>query len=54
MGSGPFVDSPFHAKLDLRVDPKNSLHGYIEPDAPMPVADYQQAIADTRDQWVAI
>jgi hypothetical protein len=26
-------------------------HGLVEPDARMPVAAYQQALAQTRDHW---
>jgi len=29
----------------------NLSHGFVEPDAPMAVEAYQQALAATRDQW---
>jgi hypothetical protein len=39
-------------KLVCRVDPaKPEEHGFIEPVHPMPLAEYQEALAETRDVW---
>ena len=38
--------------LCLRPDPNNDKHGFVEPDAVMPTADYQQALAATQNEWV--
>jgi hypothetical protein len=50
MGNGPFTSGPVAADLELRVD--GPTHGLIEPAAVMTVADYQRALAATRDQWI--
>src|SRR5205823_181272 len=48
MGSGPFVAEQVATRLFLR--PNSATHGVIEPDTPMPLAEYQEALAATRDQ----
>jgi len=54
VGEGPFVDGPVAPGLRLRVDPRSSRHGFIEPDREMTLDDYQAALAATRDLWVRI
>ena len=49
MGDGPFASGPVTVGLDLRVD--GPTHGLVEPASETAVADYQQALADTRDEW---
>jgi hypothetical protein len=52
MGDGPFESGPFAERLVLRPDPeKPDRHGFVEPEVPMRVADYQQALAQTRAYW---
>jgi hypothetical protein len=52
MGEGPFTSGPVTERLLLRLDPeKPQKHGLVEPTARMPVADYQQALAQTRGYW---
>jgi len=44
--------SDLPADLGYRPDPRDpSLHGYIEPSAPMPVERYEDALASTRSAW---
>jgi hypothetical protein len=50
MGTGPFVAEPVAAGLQLR--PDSETHGTVEPDRPMPLPEYQAALASTREQWV--
>jgi hypothetical protein len=50
MGTGPFVAEPVAAGLQLRPDSES--HGTVEPDRPMPLSEYQAALARTREQWV--
>gem|GEM_PF-1841477 len=52
-GQGPFVSASVSRDLDLRPDPNpNRLgHGYVEPGTPMPMGDYQEALAATREGW---
>ena len=53
MGDGDFLDSPVTTELNLRLDPKKpTTHGFVEPAFKMSAADYQAAIAATRDAWV--
>lgn len=48
-GEGVFVDGSINAHLALsRATPK---HGEVEPARRIPLADYQAALADTRDAW---
>ena len=51
MGEGPFVAEPIAARLQLRPDPVNSRHGFVEPDTVMSAEDYQSALAATQDVW---
>jgi hypothetical protein len=37
--------------LQLRIE-KDGIHGLVEPAAPTSLAEYQQALAGTREQWV--
>jgi hypothetical protein len=38
--------------LQFRPDPDNTGHGFIEPARPMALAEYEQALAVTREKWV--
>jgi hypothetical protein len=50
LGNGAFVDGPVSEELDLTCDgPK---HGVVVPRASVPLDDFQQALANTRDRWV--
>jgi hypothetical protein len=52
MGEGAFVRGGVADHLVLRPDPENpERHGFVEPERKMPVAEYEAAIAATRDQW---
>lgn len=53
-GQGPFVSSPVSESLDLRTDPDpNKLgHGFVEPAKPVPIGDYQAALALTKEDWL--
>ena len=37
--------------LAHRPDPDDELHGFIEPSASMPLAEYETAIGSTRPRW---
>ena len=50
MGSGPFEASQVAPGLALRPDKPN--HGTVQPDKPMPLHEYQDALVATRSQWV--
>lgn len=49
MGEGPFQSESITGQLNLRVD--SAHHGMLEPAGTMMLADYQQSLADTVDQW---
>jgi hypothetical protein len=51
MGVGPFASAPIATRLMLQVDPDDSKHGLIEPDAIMLLEEYQAALAATQDHW---
>jgi hypothetical protein len=52
LGEGTFAGGSVGPGLILRPDPANSrLHGFVEPEVQMPLAQYQQALAATRDAW---
>jgi hypothetical protein len=51
MGEGPFVDGPVSDRISLRVDPKNSRHGFLEPSVQIAKEEFQAAIAATREFW---
>ena len=53
MGDGPFTEGPFADRLLFRTDPEQpNAHGFVEPGATMPVGEYQEALAATRERWV--
>lgn len=54
MGQGPFVRGRLSSSLQLRPDPGDEDHGFIEPDATMKLQQYQSALIATRDEWSAI
>lgn len=52
MGEGEFVASQLGDRLRLCPDPDNPVcHGFVEPDQPMPLSEYQTAIEATRPDW---
>ena len=52
MGEGSFSEGVVSDHLRFRPDPAKPLkHGFIEPAQDMLVATYQDALAETRDQW---
>jgi hypothetical protein len=51
MGEGPFEAGPVASHLQLRLDPKNDRHGFVEPAARMSLDDYQDALGATQAQW---
>jgi hypothetical protein len=51
MGEGNFAHGAISEQLQLRLDPKRSNHGFVEPRVTMKLEDYQEALAATRDQW---
>jgi hypothetical protein len=52
MGDGDFAAGPLARDLVLRPDPKRpDKHGFVEPEREMPAAEYDAAIAETREQW---
>lgn len=52
MGEGAFVLAALTDLLRLRPDPvAPKRHGFVEPARKMLVAEYEAAIAATRDQW---
>ncbi len=53
-GAAPFQQSPFGNDLELLPDAAvNGVvrHGVVRPTRPVPVPDYQQHLADTREEW---
>jgi hypothetical protein len=52
MGEGPFEAGQIADRLDCRPDPaRPEEHGFVEPAQVMPQAEYQAALAATRDSW---
>ncbi len=52
MGEGAFEAGAVAAGLTLCPDGRpNPEHGVVEPDSRMPMGDYQQALAATREMW---
>ncbi len=49
-GTGSFQRGDFAAGLTL--EPDTPTHGTIAPAAPVPLADYEDALAATRSDWV--
>jgi hypothetical protein len=50
-GSGPFIGGAVTSMLELRIDPRNDHHGFVEPADVMSLDQYQTALAATRDAW---
>lgn len=49
-GQGSFADGEVAPHLRLRVD--DPAHGLVEPDAPMPLDIYENALSATKGAWV--
>jgi hypothetical protein len=53
LGAGVFEEAPLNADLALRPDPAAPAeHGFVEPTHVMAIAEYQAALAGTRDDWI--
>jgi hypothetical protein len=53
MSEGPFERGDISDGLLLRPDPDNpSKHGFVEPAREMSIDEFQECLAQTRDQWV--
>lgn len=53
LGAGDFLAGPVAPDLTFRPDPNTpAQHGLVEPAQEMSLADYQAALAATRDHWV--
>ena len=50
MGEGEFEDGPLARGLNFRRE--TATHGLVEPAQVVPLADYEAALAATRDQWI--
>ena len=48
------LDTLLDTPLALRVDRKNSSHGFIEPVRSLPIDEYEQYLGETRGHWRAI
>lgn len=48
-GAGPFQHGPCGNGLELV--PDSATHGVVRPDQLVPLADYLQNLADTREEW---
>ena len=46
-----FVNGPLTDKLNLRVDPSDSKHGFVEPTVSMSLSDYLNALQMMQDDW---
>jgi hypothetical protein len=52
LGEGEFKADAVAPDVQLRPDPVHpDRHGFVEPKRSMTLADYQSALAATRDQW---
>jgi hypothetical protein len=51
MGEGLFETSSLTDNLDLRLDPDEDDHGFVEPSSQMSFDDYFGAVVATRQQW---
>jgi hypothetical protein len=49
MGVGPFEAASVSDRLEPR--PSGTRHGVVEPNQPMSVVEFQDALAATRDAW---
>ena len=50
-GNGPFVASAVAKGLVLRPDGKRKGHGFVEPESPVPLQRYEEALAATAREW---
>ena len=51
MGERPFASGAVTDQLDLRPDPNNSNHGFVEPGSVMELEVYEKALAATQGTW---
>lgn len=51
-GDGAFAASMITERLALNLKPGSTRHGNIVPTVPMPIEEFLNNLADTRDQWV--
>jgi hypothetical protein len=53
IGTGPFLSGDLTNNLLFRPDPDDAtVHGFVEPKDEMSIEELQDALAQTRDQWV--
>lgn len=50
-GQGTFSNGPVGAGLAFAIDKKKKTHGLVEPEQPIAVASFQDALAATRSDW---
>jgi hypothetical protein len=51
MGSGSFAAGQVAPDLGLRIDRHKATHGFVEPIQPTKLADYQESLARTKNDW---
>jgi len=52
MGEGLFAAGTLAPALQMRPDPKNRSHGFVEPDAEMALDEYRSALYRTQSLWM--
>ena len=52
MGEGPFASGSITVRLNLRIDPEDPLHGFVEPSAIMTFDQYVGALTETQLLWM--
>lgn len=52
MGDRSFAEGELCDHLQLRIDPEDATHGLVEPDSPMLLEVYREAIEGTQPDWV--
>jgi hypothetical protein len=52
LGDGPFVDSVVNETLVLKLDRAD--HGTVQPSLRCALSEFQQSLAETREQWILI
>ena len=51
LGDGTFAAGSLAEKLQLRIDPDDAGHGFVEPDAPMSLQELRTAVEATCPKW---
>lgn len=50
-GEGSFAAESVAPGLQLRPDPRDARHGFVEPDSIVSLEEYRDAISATQDNW---